>query len=94
MLLADLDAAMLRLRTAQEEFHKVLNDVSSGLPPPYGSFLLHQAALTRRQTLYGLKLAVERHTNFVLHGIVPKDLREKPLDSEMTKRNVGEKQTH
>ena len=81
-LLDDLEAAKERLRAAQEEFHKLLKDVPSGLSVADGSPLLHRAARAQRQSLVGLKMAVERHTDFVLHGIVPADLLDESDEKE------------
>ena len=79
ILLADLKAAKERLRIASEDFQNAFNALKngpSGFEHPDRSFRLEQGGNAKQQALNDLRIAVQRHTDFVLRGIVPKDLQD------------------
>jgi hypothetical protein len=74
-LAQDLDDARREHAGAKERFIGVMREVPSGFAHPDDAFRLLQAGKETRHALEVYSKALDRYSNFVLHGVVPDDLK-------------------
>lgn len=73
-LAQDLDDARHEYDRAKVRFDAIMREVPCGLPHPDGSLRLQQAGRESRRALELYTKAVDRYSNFLLHGAIPEDL--------------------
>ena len=69
-----MTVAKERKDAAAKAFDEIMADLPSGLPHPDGSQRIATASAAFRQALNEYTEACRRMNDFVVHGIVPKDL--------------------
>jgi hypothetical protein len=77
ILRADLDRATQQHEAAKLEFWRVCADIPSALPHPDGTQRIQNAARAKAATMEAVVLALRRFNAFLVHGLVPDDLRHK-----------------
>jgi hypothetical protein len=70
----ELSAAESRQTVATERFHRLLNEIPSGTSRPDGVQLMFVAGEEATASLVAYGRALNRYTDFRVHGIVPSDL--------------------
>ena len=75
-LSAELNDARLKHIAASELFNRLIASVPTGTPNPDASLEIQQTAALARAALNEYMKAMERSTDFMVHGVVP-DIREK-----------------
>jgi hypothetical protein len=76
------DAALLERNTASEAFEEVLGDIPSWLPYPDGKQRIRNASSALSVAREKLSVAMIRLREFEKLGIIPGDLKRKPLRKE------------
>jgi hypothetical protein len=74
MLNREVKSASRRLAEARRVFDALIADVSGELPYLVQEFRTADAAWEHRQAREALQLAITRHSDFMLDGIIPEDL--------------------
>jgi len=75
-LALEVEASWYEYSRATKEFNDIIHEVPSGLPHPDGAVRIAQAGRESRRTLDLYSTALHRYSEFVLHGVTPKDLEE------------------
>jgi hypothetical protein len=75
VLARDLAAAKRRNIVAGEAFQTVIKDVPSGIPSPDGEYRITLAGAEHSEALQDLYRTLVRFNDFVVHGIIPEDLK-------------------
>ena len=73
-LAQDLDHARREYDRTKVRFDVIMREVPSGIPHPDGTLRLQQAGKESRRALELYTKAVDRYSNFLLHGTIPEDL--------------------
>ena len=72
-LKAELDEANRENIAASAEFNSIMKDIPSGIPQPDGSLRIRQAAAKMNAAVRKHVLAVNRFSDFMVHGVPPED---------------------
>ena len=63
------------MRHRNEKVDAAMREVSSGLPYQDGALLLQQTGKESRHARELCSKAIDRYSNFLLHGVIPDDLK-------------------
>src|SRR5712671_3885113 len=74
-LLRNLGDAKIAAEAASAEFQAITSHIPSGIPHPDGTQRIRNASLRMKSTRDQMITAHWRLSNFLEHGIVPKDLK-------------------
>ncbi len=74
ILTEELAAAHSRHTAAAKYFHRLLEQIPSGLPQPDGSQRIHAAGREAHVALEAYVRALKRYTDFSVHGVIPRGL--------------------
>jgi len=75
-LCADLQTARADKAAAAQRFNEVVKQVPTGIPAPDSNLGIKQAGSEYHQAKEACRLALQRFTDFLVHGIVPDDLKD------------------
>lgn len=70
-----LERANERYRKAEKDFTDVALGVPSGIPSPDGTLRIRKISEERHAASEEYRKALQCYTDFVLHGIVPEDMK-------------------
>jgi hypothetical protein len=82
LLQEEVDAAQQRRIAASKHFSEVIGDVPSGLPHPDGTDRIRLASREYSASRHAASEAMERLSDFMTQGIIPADLKRKPMKRE------------
>ena len=72
-LKTELDEANRENIAASAEFNSIMKDIPSGIPQPDGSLRIRQVAAKMNGAVRKHVLAVNRFSDFMVHGVPPED---------------------
>jgi len=72
-------SASERLTEARGNVDAIIAEVPGGLPQPDGRHKITNESREHTKAMNALELALKRHSEFSFDGVIPRDLKKKPM---------------